>query len=139
MSLPRIAELLERHLYQWTARKDLPVAAENITFDAPDRPYVQSHVLPATNDVIDLSGDLVVYRGVYQVNVCVPTGRGKSTAYALAEELVDHFAVNTVLTDGEFSCYIDEIPSASAGIVNNRIYMVPVSMGYRSDTVRGQS
>lgn len=75
MSLPRIAELLERHLYQWTERKDLPVAAENITFDAPDRPYVQSHVLPATNDVIDLSGiwwfTMVFIRSM---SVCQPVG-----------------------------------------------------------------
>lgn len=136
MSLPRIAELLETHLYRWASARGLPIATDNVSFDTPDSPYVQSHVMPATNDVIDLSGRLVVYSGVYQVNVCVPVGRGKSTAFSLAEDLVNHFAVNTVLTDGEFSCYIDEIPSASSGITNDRVYMVPVSMGYRSDTIK---
>lgn len=136
MSLPRIAELLETHLHKWASAKGLPIATDNVSFDTPDGPYLRSHVMPATNDVIDLAGKLVVYSGVYQVNICTPVGRGKSTAFSLAEDLVNHFAVNTVLTDGEFSCYIDEIPSASSGITNDRVYTVPVSMGYRSDTIK---
>jgi len=133
MSQLIIAELLESRLALWAEAQGLPVAYENIAFNPSDGPYLESHVMPATTEAIDLSRQAKVMRGVYQVNVVVPAGDGKSDAGRIADGIIETFPEGQEMSDGELTCYINSVPSAFPAITSDINYTVPVSMSYRAD------
>ncbi|AAM85761.1 hypothetical protein CQP30_16995 [Yersinia pestis] len=135
MSTQRITALLEKRLGEWAAIKGIPLAAENVSFDDTGTMYLQSHVMPATTDAIDLAQVSRVFRGVYQININVKAGGGKSKSHIIAAELIELFNLNTELTDGVVTCYINSVPSQFPSITNGISYTTPISMSYRADVI----
>lgn len=133
MSQQVITQLLEARLSEWAEAQGLQVAFDNIGFSPHDGIYLESHVMPATATAIDLSRQAKVFRGVYQINVIVPAGTGKSAGGSIAEELIDLFPENQEMSDGKLTCFINSVPSAFAGISTDTSYTIPVSMSYRAD------
>lgn len=135
MSTQRITVLLEKRLGEWAAIKGIPLAAENVSFDDTGAMYLQSYVMPATTDAIDLAQVSRVFKGVYQININAKAGSGKSKSHAIAAELIELFNLNTELTDGVITCYINSVPSQFPGITNDTTYTTPISMSYRADVI----
>ncbi|MDN0096562.1 DUF4128 domain-containing protein [Yersinia rohdei] len=135
MSTQRITALLEKRLGEWAEIKGIPLATENVSFDDTGDMYLQSHVIPATTDTIDLAQASRVFKGVYQININVKAGSGKSKSHFIAAELIELFNLNTELTDGVVTCYINSVPSQFPGITNDITYTTPISMSYRADII----
>lgn len=133
MSQSLIAELLESRLADWADSQGLPVAYANIAFDPPPGIYLESHVMPAATEAIDLSRRAQVFRGVFQINVVVPAGDGKRDGSKIAESIIALFPEGQEMSEGDFSCYINSAPSAFSAIPNDISYTIPVSMSYRAD------
>ncbi len=69
MSTGRIMALLEHHLGTWAAKKGVPVASQNVQFSDTGSLYLQSYLLPATTECLDLAQVSRVYHGVYQMTL----------------------------------------------------------------------
>lgn len=135
MSTDRIIELFEVKLASVAKVLGLKVAMENIEFKPPQGIYLRSHVLPAQTEGMGLAGTMQVYRGVYQVDVCAPTGSGKKKAGSIADSIIKAFPHNIELTSSDFSVYVNSVPSRFPGIGGDTLYIIPVSMSYRADTI----
>ncbi|VEJ54630.1 phage tail terminator-like protein [Pragia fontium] len=133
MNTLTITELLESRLATVATGLGLKVSYENVQFEPFDDIYLESHVIPAKTNSIDLAGDSRVYVGVYQVNVVVKAGSGKSKAGKIANDIINAFPLNLELSRGDFTVYINSVPSAFPAVQGNATYSIPVSMNYRSD------
>lgn len=135
MSPPDITGALEAHLSVWADTQGIPVAWDNIQFDPPiDGIYLTSHDMPASSYSIDLAGTAVISPGVYQVNVVVPAGSGKSEARRIASLVAELFPENAEITGEGGDVWITAPPTVFAGITDTVSYTVPVSIKYRVHT-----
>ncbi|WP_034913029.1 phage tail terminator-like protein [Erwinia sp. 9145] len=135
MSRPAITELLEERLGDWAAANGIQVAYDNIDFEPPDSIYLTSHDLPATPYAIDLSQRSKVFIGVYQVNVIIPAGIGRSEGRRIAGLIEERFVNGAEMQGDGFICYITGEPAQFAGITNDTAYTIPISMNYRADII----
>lgn len=133
MRLLHITELLESRLSEWADENGIPISTDNIQFENKGGVYLTSHILPAQTDSIDLAGDTRIYRGVYQVNVIYPAGKGKSDALKIAGQICNLFPLNLSLSGGMVTCFINSVPSEHPAIQSDTTYSIPVRMSYRSD------
>ncbi|WP_342221042.1 phage tail terminator-like protein [Candidatus Fukatsuia endosymbiont of Tuberolachnus salignus] len=132
MSTGRVIALLEHHLGAWAAQKGFPVASQNVQFSDTGGLYLQSHLLPATTECLDLAQVSRVYHGVYQITLCAPTGSGQAQVQAIADDLISLFDLGTLLTDGIIRCAIISVPTVFTGITHCHTYSLPLSMRYRA-------
>lgn len=135
MSTGRIMGLLEYHLGTWAAKKGVPVASQNVQFSDTDGLYLQSHLLPASTECLDLAQVSRVYHGVYQITLCAPTGSGQAQVQAVADDLINLFDLGTTLTDGLIRCAIISVPTVFAGITHCHTYSLPLSLRYRAHVI----
>lgn len=135
MNPPEITEVLEGRLGVWADELGIPVAWDNIQFDPPaSGVYLTSHDMPASPYSIDLAGASVITPGVYQVNVVVPAGSGKSEARRIAALVAELFPENAEISGEGFDVWITAPPAIFAGIADGVSYTVPVSINYRVHT-----
>ena len=135
MSIPDITGALESRLGTWADEQGIPVAWNNIQFDPPATGiYLTSHDMPASPYSIDLGGTAVISPGVYQVNVVVPAGSGRSEARRIAALVAELFPENAEILGEEFTIWITAPPAVFAGITDGVSYTVPVSINYRVHT-----
>lgn len=108
----------------------LPVAWENTPFTPPSTGiYLEEDFLPAETEDVFIQGSAPVRRGVYQVTLVYPTGRGTQAARALADDIADMFPNNEVLaTPGPL--FVNGFPDVFSGIVDSTAYRIPVSIPY---------
>lgn len=138
MSQKTIRAILEGRLSTWAAARSpaLPVAWENVPY-APTQgaTYLRAYVLPA--DTIDetLAGGHRAYRGVFQVSIVCPIGTGPGVAAGIADELNTQFPVNGRYTSGAITVQVITPASAAPALQDESTFIVPVSIGYRCDTI----
>lgn len=124
---------LRKLIAQFAKAQSLPVAWPNVQFDKTDGNYLQFHVMPAEPVNISMGLDMVVYRGVLQINIVGKTGKGEADLMLIAERL------SNVLVNGEnigSGIYLNGEPNIFNGIQDGSTYTIPVSVPYRCDSIR---
>jgi len=129
-----IRAALEGRLATWAATQSLTVAYENVPFNPPSGAYLRAFLLPAETHSDDLAGSHRAYRGIWQVNVVAPIGKGAGAALTIAEAIATLFPVNqsTLLAAG---VHITHPVTIGAAIQDSERYTVPCWCRYRMDSV----
>ena len=94
MSHNIISAALESRLLAWAkARtKPLKVVVENETYTpASGETYLRAFTLPAVTTSNTLGGDHHLYVGVFQVNIVAPSGKYRTEASGIVDELAALF------------------------------------------------
>lgn len=73
--------------------------------------------------------------GVFQVSVVRPINTGPGLALDIAAELNTLFPVNGRYTSGSLTVQVTSPASAAPAQQDASSYIVPVSFGYRADTI----
>ena len=137
MSNKLCRQAIETQLATWAATRTpaLPVAWENVQFTAPATAYLRAFLLPATTVSDDLAGTHREYHGIYQVSVVCPIDTGPGAAEGIADEIAALFPLNTRLSVTGLTLQIISPVTAAQGLPDGSNYIVPVSFGYRADTI----
>lgn len=133
MSNSVIRAELETRLKAWADAQNpaVPIAFQGVAFTKPTTgPYMEAYLIPGPTLNKELSGARKTYIGLFQVNCCVPSGKGAGPAEALAASVVDLFPM--LPKTGLVS--IDQTPSAERPIPDNAGWLiVPVTIKYRME------
>lgn len=135
MSSKTVRAILEGRLSSWATTNSVSVAWENAQFTPGSTTYVRAFLLPAETISQDLKGDHRAYRGVFQVSIVCPINSGPGAAYGLVDSLNAQFPMNGRYTSGSVAVQIIAPASAAPAIQEESYYVVPVSIGYRCDTI----
>jgi len=137
MSHNIIAAAFESRLLAWakTRPKPLKVVAENETYTpGAAETYLRAFTLPAVTDSNTLSGDHRVYTGVFQVSVVTPSGKYRTEASGIVDELAALFPLNLRIPRAGLVALVMTPVAPGLGIPDGNTYTVPASFQYRSDT-----
>lgn len=137
MSHNIIAAAFESRLLAWakTRAKPLKVVAENETYTpGAAETYLRAFTLPAVTDSNTLSGDHRVYTGVFQVSVVTPSGKYRTEASGIVDELAALFPLNLRIPRAGLVALVMTPVAPGPGIPDGNTYTVPASFQYRSDT-----
>ena len=135
MSEHLIRSAFESRLATWAASQGYPVAWENVELvPQPAGAYMRAFLLPADTFSDDLTRAHAVYRGIFQVSLCMPVGTGPAAAESIVAALRALFPASTPLTSGTMLIYITDPLSRGPGIAEPDRYVVPCSLPYRADT-----
>jgi len=135
MTIKTVRAVLEGRLASWATTNTLGVAWENAQFEPDGSTYVRAYMLPAETLSQDLKGDHRAYTGVFQVSIYSPINEGPGGAYALVDSLNTQFPMNGRYTSGSITVQIIKPVSAGPAQQEDSYYIVPVSIGYRCDTI----
>lgn len=138
MSNAAVRAALEGRLSTWAAARvpALVVVWENVPYNpAQGQTYLRAFLLPAPTQSDDLAGAHRARLGVFQVSIVVPINQGPGAATAIADELNTLFPVNGRYTSSLVTTQIITPASPSPAFQDGATYIVPVSIGYRSDTI----
>lgn len=116
-----------------TTLPDLPaVAWENVDFKGGANDlYFRVTGLPSETTQACLGDDgLDLHLGIFQVDVFVPDGKGRTN---WPDAIADHFKRGTRLTQNETTVTITSA-SIEAALKDDHFYIVPVSIAYRAYT-----
>lgn len=132
MSEEKIRKALEARLF--SSPGQLPTVWQNKPpvdgFNA-SAPHQKAFLLPSENKSYGLKEKTTLHRGIFQVNLCYPSGTGAALVEARGAVLQAHFAPGTELTADGVKVRIRGKPSI-AGPVSSSPYVVPVSIRYES-------
>ena len=108
------------------------VAWENVNYIPNSTElYLRATSLPGDTDQACLGDDgLDFHVGIFQVDVFIPDGKGRST---WPDSIADHFKRGTRLTQNGVTVTITTVSIESATKDEN-FYIVPVSIGYQAFT-----
>lgn len=128
---------IETALSAWASARSpaLTIAWENVPFSQPTSAYLRAFLLPAATTGPDLAGVARTYRGVYQVSVVAPINSGPGVAEGIADEIAALFPLNARFTVPGLTLQIITPVTAAQGAQDSTNFIVPVSFGYRADTV----
>lgn len=109
-----------------------PIAWENINYTPSSKTlYLRATMLPIPTIQASLGDDgKDLHEGIFQVDVFIPDGQGRST---WPDAIADHFKRGTVLTQNSVTV---RIKNASIGTAfkEENFYQVPVTIDYQSFT-----
>ena len=126
-----IHKALARRLEQTAAQLGVPVAFENTQFTPPENGvYLEEDLLPASNEDLFLQGTKALRRGIYQVTVVYPLGRGSQAAKSLADAIAEAFPNNDTVKTESGVLFINGFADVFSGITDDTAYRVPVSIPY---------
>lgn len=128
-----IRQALERHLTD-TPQLGLPIAYENVPFTRPadGGPYVESRLMLATPDS-SMMGDQYIERGIYQLTLCYPEGKGAGDSDSKAKLLRQRFARGTGVAKGGVVTTVTTVPALAASFNADGIWRVPVSVSWQAE------
>lgn len=135
MSTPEIRAALEAHLE--ALEPALDTAWQNREFSPPaDDPYQEAFILPGNPKRLDLRQRRAINIGIFQINLCYPTGAGAEAVEARGKLIREHFdPATTVLESGGVKVRIAGRPVIGAPIDGRPgRFVVPVSIRYESIT-----
>ena len=128
-----VRKALEEYLY--TMPDLLPTKWENVPYDPSSGvEYQEVNLLRATPDDITLGyEDSSEFRGIFQITLKYPKGKGSKTAEDKAKTIADYFKRGTVITnddDGVLNVEIRNTPNITTlGVIDDR-FIVVVSIPY---------
>ena len=113
----------------------LPISWQNVDFspatDAPTGKWLRVQHVPNTVERMTF-GDLHRYRGLLQVTVHWPKGRGEIEPREIAGQIVAHFPANLTLTEGDLPVRIMQRPEARDMLIEDAGAMIPVMVQYEA-------
>lgn len=137
MSHNIIAAAFESRLLAWakTRTKPLKVVVENETYTpGVAETYLRAFTLPAVTDSNTLSGDHRIYTGVFQVSIVAPSGKYRTEAGGIVDELAALFPLNLRIPRTGLVALVMTPVAPGPGIPDGNTFTVPASFQYRSDT-----
>ena len=137
MSHNIIAAAFESRLLTWAKARAKPikVVVENETYTpAAGETYLRAFTLPAVTASNTLSGDHRVYSGVFQVNIVTASGKYRTEASGIVDELAALFPLNLRILRAGLVALVMTPVAPGPGIPDGNTFTVPASFQYRSDT-----
>lgn len=137
MSHNIIAAACESRLLTWAKARAKPikVVVENETYTpATGETYLRAFTLPAVTASNTLSGDHRVYSGVFQVNIVTASGKYRTEASGIVDELAALFPLNLRIPRAGLVALVMTPVAPGPGIPDGNTFTVPASFQYRSDT-----
>lgn len=137
MSHNIIAAAFESRLLAWAKARTKPikVVVENETYTpAAGETYLRAFTLPAVTASNTLSGDHRVYTGVFQVNIVTPSGKYRTEASGIVDELATLFPLNLRIPRAGLVALVMTPVAPGPGIPDGNTFTAPASFQYRSDT-----
>lgn len=130
MKLTEIKALLEQKLLAMPGV--LPTAFENVPFRPPDGPYQACYHL--INSPVDhaMTMDMTEERGILQITVRYPEGKGRQQADAMADSIRAHFKPPQILQGSDFSIHLNRTPAAASAMPDEGRWCIPVSIYWRA-------
>lgn len=109
----------------------LPVSYPDIPFIPPANAYLEVRHLPNSNiNRFIGNADDTQYRGLLQITVVYPSGKGIVAPNEVAGKIVDHFKKGTVLRSGATTVRVYEKPSVAPSSQDTDRVHVPVTIKY---------
>lgn len=137
MSHDIISAAFESRLLTWAKARAKPikVVAENETYTpATGETYLRAFTLPAVTASNTLSGDHRVYAGVFQVNIVTASGKYRTEASGIVDELAALFPVNLRIPRAGLVAIVLTPVGPGPGVPDGNTFTVPASFQYRADT-----
>ena len=130
MKISEIKALLEQRLLAMPGV--LPTAFENVPFTPPAGAYQACYHL--INSPVDhgLEGTLVEKRGILQVTIRYPEGKGRQQADAMSEQIAEHFKPPQIIQGSTFRIELDKTASIASGSLDEGRWCIPVSLSWRA-------
>jgi hypothetical protein len=100
-------------------------------FDA-NKAHQKIYLLPATPRSYGLTEKTTLHSGIFQINLCYPTGIGTADIEARGKAIQEHFKGQKLALDG-VTVQVRGMPAIAAP-VSTSPYVVPVSIRYQSIT-----
>jgi hypothetical protein len=127
-----IRRAIETHL---AAMDNVPVIAwENAAFTPdPDVPFLRARLSFERKAAALGVNAPQLWTGELQLTIHAPDKKGAGEADAVADELLAHFAIGSVISQGDVRVICNEA-TRSAGSNENGRYIVPATIGWRSYT-----
>jgi hypothetical protein len=124
---------LEQHLRAFAEPRGLDVARSGYEFAPRDRQtYLRASILVNRNERLGIgSTDPHRSPGIFQIDVVGPVNVGVAGYLTLADEIVGHFATDTILIG---SVRITERPSVASPQIDAAEVGIPVSVPYETLT-----
>ena len=108
----------------------LLVAYEAVPFTKPTTPWLQCYLLPVATKDVDINGTRKRYRGIFQVTLWVPDGKGTKVEEILTDQII---ALYPLLPKGAVS--VEATPSAHRAMTDTTGWRgVPIDVPYRLET-----
>ena len=110
----------------------LPTAFENVAFTPPAAAYQACYHL--LNRPVDhgISGDLTEERGILQITLRYPEGKGRQQAGAMVDQIKAHFKPIQRIQGADFKIELSKTPSVSSGEPDEGRWTVPISIYWRA-------
>lgn len=137
MSHNIIAAAFESRLLTWAKARAKPikVVVENETHTpAAGETYLRAFTLPAVTASNTLSGDHRVYAGVFQINIVTASGKYRTEASGIVDELAALFPLYLRIPRAGLVALVMTPVAPGPGIPDGNTFTVPASFQYRSDT-----
>lgn len=113
----------------------LPISWPNLSFTPPATTYLRvSNLLNTPQRLAIGNGDPVLQQGIFQVTVSAPTNGGELPALEIAGQIVDHFALGTMLDFTGGRVRIDTPANAGSPLKSpdGSRWEIPVSIAWRA-------
>ena len=131
-----ILEALSARMAALVLSSPLPVSWANVDYvPITGTGYITTQQLP--NQTMQASLGTTGknrHRGIFQISVFWPKGKGQVTPLGTVGEIITHFKRGTVLTAGGISVRIDAPPYANPAMVDGAFFMTPISVPYVAET-----
>lgn len=135
MSAELVRRALETALDTWATTNGLSVAWENVEFEPTvGTMYARAFMLQADTVSRGIGQTHREYKGVFQVNLCMPQSTGPAAAQSLVALLDEAFTTTAPLSAGGLNVWITRPMSAGPAMYDPGLYVVPVSCEYQAHT-----
>lgn len=136
MMQSKIRAALEGHIYVFAKTQGLPVAWEGVDFESEtDQSYLRVFVMPATSDSTDLAGNHRLYRGVLQVDIVMPSGKGMGDIEQLAGQIIAHCPKDRRLLTANGFVQLISVMSMGPKLISGGVTALPLTSFYRMDII----
>lgn len=135
MSETLIRRAFETRLKTYADANSLPVAWENKALNPqPEGAYLRATLLPAATTSQTLDRVHAQFLGIFQIDVCAPTGTGPAAAETIVAALRSLFTPTAPMTVSGLLVYIVDPLSRLPAIPDGDRFQITCSLPYRADT-----
>lgn len=134
MSQALIRKALEKRLLAMASGLAATATAmENGSFNpVAGTPYQRVNLLPATPDNSEQSGKNYFERGIFQVTLCYPSGKGSGAVEAQADRVKAAFKRGTSTTESGVRVIVMLTPKITPGYPDGDRWCIPISVTYQA-------
>ena len=130
MSLQLIRRAFEKRLLAVSA--GLATAYENDDFTpVTEVPYQRANLLPNDPDNQQMGDQSYTERGLFQITLAYPYGKGSGAADARAQALRTQFKRGLTLTESGLLVHVIKTPKVSPALVDAGRYFLPITVEWQ--------